>query len=133
MTDRMYLIGQALAGLCAHPTIKASIIVPEAVRLADAALAAAGEKEDYEGDKTNWKEVAESRMESIFDMRAEARELKAEIARLRAELARYTEPLTGEQLGLVCGVRGAPVDEINNEFYARMDAAIRKVRAGKGE
>jgi hypothetical protein len=129
MTDRRdQYICAALAGLLANTDTEGAMqdIAADAVNLADAALAAAGEKESAFRDLYS---VTINGVEYSTTNKA----LVDEIARLRAELARYTEPLTGEQLGLVCGVRGAPVDEINNEFYARMDAAIRKVRAGKGE
>jgi hypothetical protein len=129
MTNRMYLIGQALAGLLANTDTEGAMqdIAADAVNLADAALAAAGEKESAFRDLYS---VTINGVEYSTTNKA----LVDEIARLRAELARFTEPLTQAQAvaawnlwresgSLSSGVEGIQV----------RDAMIRKVRAGKGE
>ena len=126
MNDRIYLIGQALAGMCASSNDDTGFtdIAMNAVAIGEAAsaLAAAGNGDTYTASKKA--SLAEEKT-----MLAEVEELRAEIARLRDELARYTEPLTDEQRSEVnrislCPFVGPATVRVNG-------AAIRKVRAGK--
>jgi hypothetical protein len=101
--------------------------MPTQCNLADAALAAAGEKESAFRDLYS---VTINGVEYSTTNKA----LVDEIARLRAELARFTEPLTQAQAvaawNLWCE-SGSPSSGV--EGIQVRDAMIRKVRAGKGE
>jgi hypothetical protein len=131
MTDRMYLIGQALAGLIANPTIRhkdggtatSRDMANAAVELATAALAAAGEKESAFRDLYS---VTINGVEYSTTNKA----LVDEIARLRAELDKregmvQIPTADWRRLTLLvyaCGGKGSgPVDEIH-AIIAKVEA-----------
>lgn len=149
MTDRRdQYICAALAGLLANTDTEGAMqyIAADAVNLATAALAAAGEKESAFRDLysvtingVEYSTTNKALVDEIARLRAELAETQRELVgtcnvleAARNELTRYTGPLTDEMRhALYADTDFCVAMDTNN--IDMIDAAIRKVRAGEGE